>query len=211
MRAPTPYEFPAKPLDDGHGNLTVVRPLDHQFLIEQIEQYLREQKTREFCERMGIPFIGGGAASAWTFYNNFHLWIADSTFNLTSGTQTFNMALFQSTSNFATLTNSLYGDLTNEVANANGYLTGGVALSSQTWTIATATAKFTSAAPTWTASGGNIVARAAVIYLNATSNTHIKPLMCYCLLDSAPADVTITTGNTLTVTPNASGIFTLTG
>lgn len=208
MRASV-YDYPAKPIDDGHGNLTVVRPLD---IVQEVERYLWETRMRELYERTGLrPVIAGGAASAWTFYNNFHLWISDSTFNLTSGTQAFNMALFLSTSNFATVSNSLYGDLTFEHANANGYTTGGVLLGSQTWTVATATAKFTSAAPTWTAAGGSIVARAAVIYLNATSNTHIKPLLCYCLLDATPADVTVTTGNTLTVTPNASGIFTLTG
>ena len=34
-------------------------------------------------------------------------------------------------------------------------------------------------------------------------------VVCYCLLDSAPADVTATDGNTLTVTMNASGVFTV--
>jgi hypothetical protein len=60
-----------------------------------------------------------------------------------------------------------------------------------------------SADPVWTASGGSITARFAVIY--EVSGT----VLCYCLLDSTPADETATNGNTLTVTPNASGIFTL--
>jgi hypothetical protein len=34
-------------------------------------------------------------------------------------------------------------------------------------------------------------------------------VLCYCLLDSTPADVTATTGNTLTIALHASGIFTL--
>jgi hypothetical protein len=56
----------------------------------------------------------------------------------------------------------------------------------------------------WTASGGSITARFACIYENASSK-----ILCYCLLDSTPADVTATTGNTLTVALHASGIFTL--
>jgi len=55
----------------------------------------------------------------------------------------------------------------------------------------------------WTASGGSITARFAVLYENAGD------VVCYCLLDSTPADVTATDGNTLTITLHASGIFTL--
>lgn len=151
----------------------------------------------------------GMTANAWAFYNQFHQWIADSTFNLAS--TTFNMALFLSTSNCATQTNSLYGYLTNEVANANGYTTGGVTLSSVTWTISTATATFTAGNAVWTASGGSITARYAVVYGSGTLNGHLNPLVAFALLDNTPADVTATSGNTLTVQMNASGMFTLTG
>ncbi len=47
------------------------------------------------------------------------------------------------------------------------------------------------------------MARFAVIYESGGN------VLCYCLLDSSPADVTATTGNTLTVAANASGVFTL--
>jgi hypothetical protein len=56
----------------------------------------------------------------------------------------------------------------------------------------------------WTASGGSITARFAVIY-EVGGN-----VLCYCLLDSAPADVTATDGNPLTVQIAASGLLTLT-
>jgi hypothetical protein len=45
----------------------------------------------------------------------------------------------------------------------------------------------------WTASGGSLVARYAALYEVAGD------VLAYCLLDSAPADVTVTTGNTLTI------------
>jgi hypothetical protein len=55
----------------------------------------------------------------------------------------------------------------------------------------------------WTALTGDIVARFAVIYESGGD------VLCYCLLDSTPADVTATDGNTLTIALHSSGIFTL--
>ena len=152
------------------------------------------------------------AAGKWKVYDLAKRYLADGTHDLDDATN-WKCALFLSTSNANTLSvgTSVYADLTNEHANANGYLTGGVAIAGETWTNAAGTITFTSANPTWTASGGSIVARFAVIYRNATVNTIVKPLLCVCLLDTTPADVTTTTGNTLTITMNASGIFTLSG
>lgn len=152
------------------------------------------------------------AAGKWKLYEKAKLRLADGTFDMDLGTN-WKMALFLSTSNANTLSvgTGVYGDLTNEHANANGYTTGGIALSGVTWTDSGGTETFTCTSPVWTASGGSIVARFAVIYENATLNTIVKPMLCVCLLDTAPADVTATTGNTLTITINASGIFTLSG
>lgn len=152
------------------------------------------------------------AAGKFKLYDLAKLRIGNTTIDLSSSTS-FQMALFQSTSNCNTLSvgTGVYGDLTNEVANANGYTTGGLALTGESWTNAAGVETFTSNPAIWTASGGSIVARFAVIYVNATVNTIVKPLLAVCLLDTTPADVTVTTGNTLTITPNASGIFTLSG
>lgn len=151
------------------------------------------------------------AAGKWKLYDQAKKRLADGTLDLDSNT--FKMALFQSTSNCNTLSvgTGLYGDLTNELANANGYLTGGTALTGVTWTNSSGTETFTCTAPVWTASGGSITARFAVIYASGTLNGVTNPLLAVCLLDTTPADVTATSGNTLTITPNASGIFTLSG
>lgn len=151
------------------------------------------------------------AAGKWKLYETAKLYLADGTLDLDDNTN-WRLALFLSTSNANTLggTNDLYGDLTNEHANANGYTTLGLAIT-PTWAQAAGTATFDSTDPVWTASGGSIVARFGVIYKNATVNTIVKPLLAVCLLDTTPADVTATTGNTLTITMNASGIFTLSG
>ncbi len=144
------------------------------------------------------------AANAWDFYNSFTEWVADGTLDLDN--DAFKMALFLSTSNCATLTHDEYGDLTNEHANANGYLTGGEALDNVAWTRAAGSTKLDCDNEVWTAAGGNIVCRFAVIY----DDTHATDaLICYSLLDNSPADVTATNGNTLTIAIHASGIFTL--
>lgn len=145
-------------------------------------------------------------AGKWKLYDTAKLNIGNGTTDLDS--HTFKIALFTSSSDANTLTETVYSGLTNEVANANGYTTGGNTLSGVTWTQTSGTATFDATDTTWTASGGSITARYAVIYDDTAAT---KPLVCVCLLDTTPADVTATAGNTLTIQFNASGIFTLSG
>lgn len=140
------------------------------------------------------------AASSWTFPDAARTSLLDGTFDL--DTDTFLMALFLSTSNIGAASTT-YAGLTNEHANANGYTTGGISLGQLALSGTTTVTVDETTNPVWTASGGSITARFAVIYESGGR------VLCYCLLDSTPADVTATTGNTLTVTFNASGIFTL--
>ena len=153
------------------------------------------------------------AAGKWKLYEYAKEYLADGTFDMDNASLGLTMALFLSTSNANTLSvgTGVYGDLTNEHANANGYTTGGIALTTETWTHSGGTATFDCDNVVWTAAGGSIVARFAVIYCNATVNTIVKPLLAVCLLDTTPADVTATDGNTLTIAINASGVFTLSG
>lgn len=139
-------------------------------------------------------------------------YLADGTHDL-DDTTNWKLALFLSTSNANSLNvgTAVYGDLTNEHANANGYTTGGAAIAGQTWVNAAGTITWDANDVTFSAAGGSIVARFAVIYRNATVNTIVKPLLLICLLDTTPADVTATTGNTLTIQMNVSGLFTLSG
>lgn len=138
------------------------------------------------------------AAGAWTFTTEGRTKLLDGTFDI--DTDVFKMALLLSTSNIGAASTT-YAGLTNEHANANGYTTGGQTLTMSLSGTTTVTVDCND--QTWTASGGSIVARFAVIYESAGR------VLCYCLLDSAPADVTATDGNTLTVQINASGIFSL--
>ena len=146
------------------------------------------------------------AAGKWKLYHSAKEYIGDGTIDLDS--HTFKIALFQSTSNANTLTNVNLGDLTNQVAGSFGYTTGGNTLGSVTWTNSSGTVTFDAADTSWTASGGSITARFAVIYDDTDAN---DCLLAVCLLDTAPADVTASSGNNLNINFNASGIFTVSG
>lgn len=111
------------------------------------------------------------------------------------------MALFLSTSNLGAASTT-FAAVTAEHAAANGYTAGGIAVVLNLAGTTTVTVDITTD-PVWTASGGSIVARFAAIYEVGGD------VLCYCLLDAAPADVTATTGNTLTCAAAAQGVFTL--
>ncbi len=127
---------------------------------------------------------------------------------------TFKLALLTSawTPDNGDTGNEVFADVSaNEIAAGNGYTAGGAALSSISVTQAGGTVKFTSGAVQWTAAGGNIPAwRRGVIYAVGTFNGKLNPIVGHFLGDSTPADIpATTTGNTLTVTPNAAGLLTV--
>lgn len=140
------------------------------------------------------------AAGAWTFTNGARTDLLNGAHDL--DTSTYLIALFLSTSNLGAASTT-YAGVTNEHANANGYTTGGISYGVLTLAGTTTVTVDDPLDAVWTASGGSITARLAAIYKSAGN------ILCYCLLDSTPADVTATTGNTLTVALHASGIFTL--
>lgn len=137
-------------------------------------------------------------AQAWKLYNLAKEKLADGTFDL--DTDTFQMALFQGDSNAATATLGTYASLNNELASANGYIQGGKTITAVTWSVGSSAAayRFDSTAVVWTASGDITSIQLAVVH-DGTD------LLMYCTLNSAI--FTLTSGNTLTVTPSATGYF----
>jgi len=141
------------------------------------------------------------AAGAWIFTDAAKTAMApDGTFDVDS--DSFKCALFLSTSNIGA-SSTTYAGVTNEHANANGYTTGGIAVTLSISGTAPVKVDFATD-PVWAVSGGSIVARFAVVYEVAGN------VLCYCLLDSTPADVTATDGNTLTVAAAAGGVYDIT-
>jgi hypothetical protein len=147
------------------------------------------------------------AATAWQLYNSGKRYIGNGTIQL--GVNNFKMALFTSASNTSTFTLSTFASLTDEIAATGGYVTGGKALVPATgqWTVG-ASAKqmkftYSTIGLTFTASGSALSnIRYAVIYNSAGK------LLCFCQLSSS--QFTVSSPNTLTVLPAATGVFTLT-
>ena len=151
------------------------------------------------------------AATAWQLYNSAKQYIGNGTITLGAGV--FKMVLAETASNASTFTLSTYASVTNEVAAAGGYVTGGRNLVPATaqWTVGASAKqqKFTMSAVglAFTASGANLVNVRYAILRNSTGAAAGK-LLCFCQLSST--QFTVTSPNTLTVLPAATGIFTLT-
>lgn len=130
-------------------------------------------------------------AGRWIFTDAAITNLINGTFRLT--VDTFKVALFLSTSNISVAATT-YAGLTNEHANANGYTTGGATATITLSGTTTVDVKFS---VNWTASGGSIIAKWAVLYESGGN------VVAYCLLDSTGANVTTVTGKKLTI--NSSG------
>ena len=143
------------------------------------------------------------AASAFTFYNKAKKYIGNGTLQL--GTSAFKMKLTTSASNASTFTLSTFASITSEIGTSGGYVAGGKALASMTWTTG-ASAKqmaFDAADLVWTATGGPLTnVKYGVIGVSGGK------AMCWSKLSTSQFTVTI--GNTLTIQFASAGIFTLT-
>ena len=151
------------------------------------------------------------AAGAFIFPDKAKLNFFSAT-DLLNSANTFKLALVSSAWTPANRTDEVWADVSaNEVSATAGYTAGGVTLSSVALTQTSGVVKFTSAAATWTSAGSFPAWRRGVVYASGTLNGKVNPIVGHFLGDSTPADVPITTsGNTLTVTPNASGIVSAT-
>jgi len=151
------------------------------------------------------------AASAWQLYNKAKQSIGNGTITLGAGV--FKMVLARSASNASTFTLSTYASVTNEISATGGYATGGKALVPATgqWTVGASAKQYKFTMSTvgiaFTASGASLTNIKYAILRNSTGALAGK-LLCFCQLSSS--QFTVTSPNTLTVLPAATGIFTLT-
>jgi hypothetical protein len=151
------------------------------------------------------------AATAWQLYNSAKKYIGNGTITLGAGV--FKMVLATSASNASTFTLTAYSQVTNEISATGGYTTGGKNLVPATayWTVGASAKqmKFTMSTVglAFTASGASLTNIKYAILRNSTGATAGR-LLCFCQLSSS--QFTVTSPNTLTVLPAATGIFTLT-
>ena len=143
------------------------------------------------------------AAGAWVVVNSVGERMGNAEFNF--DTDAFVVKLLANTSNISATSDDATA-VTGELSTANGYTSGGTSVTPG-WTRSSNVSTFDISDPAFTALGGSIVARWAMLVDTTATPDRV---IAYMLLDSTPADVTTTTGNTLTIVINASGIFTLT-
>ena len=151
------------------------------------------------------------AATQCQLYNSAKKYIGNGTITLGAGV--FKMVLARTSSNASTFTISTYAQITAEISATGGYTTGGKDLVPATaqWTVGASAKqlKYTMSAVglAFTASGASLTNIRYAILRNSTGVAAGK-LLCFCQLSSA--QFTVTSPNTLTVLPAATGIFTLT-
>jgi hypothetical protein len=151
------------------------------------------------------------AASAWQLYNKAKQYIGNGTITLGAGV--FKMLLATSASNASTFTLTAYSQITGEISATGGYVAGGKDLVPATayWTVGASAKQFKFTMSTvglaFTASGASLTNVKYAILRNSTG-AGAGRLLCFCQLSSS--QFTVTSPNTLTVLPAATGIFTLT-
>lgn len=153
------------------------------------------------------------AVAAWVFYDEAQRFLMDGTIDLP--TTAVNIHLFNSSSNAATDTLSVFSEITNELSSANGYTLSGKALT-DTWSTGASAGEFRydATAVIWTASGGNLGNNTAIkvaVMVAATGGSAkatTNKIIAYSVLSTA--GFAVADGNTLTLTPNATnGLFEL--
>ena len=146
-------------------------------------------------------------AGPWLVYNSARRHLMDGSIDLDN--DTFSISLYQNGSNASDITMQVIGDLTSEVANANGYTGGGQTLGNVTWNTGDTPAEMRWDANDiiWQAVGGDIVnVQYAVIWRNKPSAPSYL-LFVAALDENGP--FTVPSGNPLSVAFNVQGIFEL--
>jgi hypothetical protein len=144
-------------------------------------------------------------ATSLELFNSFRQYVADGTIDLDSGDVYMALVTSAYTKN---LGHTIWSQVSGyEVASGTGYTTNGANVVGNDVTYSGTTATFDANDLTFSALTKTF--RFGVLYINATVNGTIKPLIAIALFDSTPADVTVS-GVDFTITWNASGIITWT-
>lgn len=153
------------------------------------------------------------AAGTWKIYAKAKKYFGAGTITLGAGV--FKMSLHRASASAAILvlsTRSTFASIPGEISATGGYVAGGRNLLPATaqWTVG-ASAKqykftYSTVGLVFTANGGALTNIKYAVIRNSTGAGAGK-VLCFCTLSTAA--FTVTTGNTLTIKPAATGVFTL--
>ena len=155
------------------------------------------------------------AVGTWKIYGKAKKSIGNGTITLGAGVFKMSLHKTSASANIIVLsTRNKWSSVGSEISARGGYAAGGKALVPATgqWTNPGASAKqakftYTTAGLVFTASGSSLInIRYALIRFSIGSTTSGQ-VLCYASLSSA--QFTITSPNTLTILPAATGVFTL--
>jgi len=157
------------------------------------------------------------AAGAWKIYTRAKRALGAGSGVVTLGAGVFKMALHRTSAsaNILKVSNgdiSTWASMGSEISATGGYAAGGRNIPPATgkWTVGASTKQmkfsYTTAGLVFTANGANLTNIRYAVIRNSTGAGAGK-VLCYCTLSTAA--FTITSPNTLTISPAATGVFTL--
>jgi len=153
------------------------------------------------------------AVGTWKIYAKAKFYLGNGTITLGAGV--FKMSLHRTASSAAIVvlsTRSTFASIGNEISARGGYAVGGRNLVPATgsWVVGASAKQYKFTMSTiglvFTASNSNLNQIRYALIRNSTGTTAGK-VLCFCSLSSA--EFNITSPNTLTILPAATGIFTL--
>jgi len=144
------------------------------------------------------------AASAWAVFHTFKVRLGQKILDMDSDDIKVALMADTWTPNLATQAN--WADISANEITGDGYTAGGLSVTNLTWTNNAGTVTWDCDDPSWTAGASGIAARYCVFYDNTDT---AKTLISYSLLDTTPADHSVTTGQVFLITLPATGIFQL--
>jgi hypothetical protein len=148
------------------------------------------------------------AAGNWIIYDSAKKLLCNGGIDFDS--DTIKMALVTSSYTPA-LTHTQWSDVSgSELASGSGYTTGGATVSATVTNSGSTTKLSASADPSWTASGGSLTLRYAVLYKSGSGGGLTNPLIGYVALDTA-SNITLADGTQLIVGTPSGGFWDLTG
>ena len=155
------------------------------------------------------------AAGTWKIYAKAKYYIGAGTITLGAGV--FKLSLHRTSASASILvlsTRSTMASIAGQVSATGGYVTGGRNLVPTTaqWVVGTSARqykfKYTSLGLVFTGNAGSINnIKYGLIHFSNGASAGTGKVLCFCTLSSTA--FTVASGNTLTITPAASGVFTL--